>query len=227
MVELAVILSLFAVIAARLMMETVTASAVNAQQITISRLQEIEESLRIYYRVWYHLPCPAPSDTSPLDTAYGTAQGAQGDCVPSGATMFGPVNDVVAGDVPVKDLGLPDEYILDGWGRKFSYVLDERYSMTLESRTYTPAIEVNSYNTVGVLEPIYYPVVLISFGKHGHGAYPSTGSATRISSFTANTDEEENAVMSSAFDEEITRRPFAVNDTASQRFDQLVVPLAF
>lgn len=90
--------------------------------------------------------------------------------------------NIAAGMVPVTTLGLPAEYALDGYGRRFMYVVDNRATektscaaMDLSRLQGNIAIrtteeDVSTYD--------YTPWAIISYGADGQGAYSSSG--TRI-----------------------------------------------
>ncbi len=110
---------------------------------------------------------------------------------------------VAAGVVPTKTLGLPDDYMLDGYGRRIGYMVDIRATdkttcRNMQAKKTSGAIQImdswaniGSYNTDNVMW------ALISYGKNGHGAFPTQGSslANRFDSGATNKDERTNAFI--------------------------------
>lgn len=120
----------------------------------------------------------------------------------SGATTL-TFTSVVAGVVPTRTLGLPDDYMFDGYGRRISYMVDTRATDPTTCRN------MQITNSVGAIQitdsaALAYPYIadnvmwsLISYGKNGHGAFPMQGSsiANRINSGATNDDERLNAFV--------------------------------
>src|ERR1700722_20833244 len=114
----------------------------SAQKVsTENKLDAIETALMAYRKANDRLPCPTDptiTDIPAHSTTYGYETGNPGDCttgyvtpvtytipVPTGAstTRVASSTTVVEGAIPVKTLGLPDEFQFDGWGRKFAYAV--------------------------------------------------------------------------------------------------------
>ncbi len=113
--------------------------------------------------------------------------------------------DNVQGMVPTVTLRLPDDYAIDGWGRRIMYAVDARFTATSAlTSTVIPATDAGYRMTVndesGNAKTYAAAYVLVSFGPNGHGAFPRNGAAlnARISSASANTDEQKNCDCSSA-----------------------------
>jgi hypothetical protein len=112
---------------------------------------------------------------------------------------------VAAGVVPVKSLGLPEEYALDGYGRRIMYIVDKRatraYSTSDVTGGTTPALSIapkscfdlQTQGLVGAIDIFnddsnpandtidtkakdHVMWALVSYGKAGHGAFPASGS---------------------------------------------------
>lgn len=122
----------------------------------------------------------------------------------TGATGDMTFTTVAAGVVPTKTLGLPDDYMFDGYGRRIGYMVDIRATDRTTCRdmqvTKTPgAIQImdNAAATAATDNVMWS---LISYGKNGHGAFPMPGSsiANRINSGATNDDEEVNAFINTA-----------------------------
>jgi hypothetical protein len=111
---------------------------------------------------------------------------------------------VAAGVVPTKSLGLPDDFMFDGYGRRIGYLVDIRATDRTTCRdmwvTKTPgAIQImDSASATTATDNVMWS--LISYGKNGHGAFPMPGSsiANRINSGATNDDEEVNAFINTA-----------------------------
>ncbi|MEK6746560.1 MAG: FG-GAP repeat protein [Pseudomonadota bacterium] len=111
---------------------------------------------------------------------------------------------VVAGVVPTKTLGLPDEYMFDGYGRRIGYIVDIRATdrttcRDLQVTKTSGNIQImDSAASTAATDNVMWS--LISYGKNGHGAFPMPGSsiANRINSGATNDDEEINAFINTA-----------------------------
>ncbi len=121
-----------------------------------------------------------------------------------GAGTFGDVltftSSVVAGGVPTKSLGLPDEYAFDGFGRRITYIVDNRATNVSACNTMERLKQkgnVDVLDASGATSPADNVMwALISHGKDGHGAYTMQGSTFRYSSFSTNGDTMLNAFSS-------------------------------
>lgn len=159
---------------------------------TTTKLSQIEEALQSYVRIHKRLPCPADG-TLPLDN---TLFGIAGTASATGCTGSN-FNDgiVYAGVLPTRTLQLPDGFMVDGWKRRFTYIVDSRFTnnaitnpqcaiqATASCLRNTPAgtISINDSNgSARTTEAIY---VLISHGENGHGAYRQNGTSSRINAY--------------------------------------------
>ncbi len=103
-------------------------------EITNMRLDEIEQAIAIYIALNGRLPCPASLaqiqdnntfGVETLNTSYSPAicnvkAGMRLSTVSGYSTYYGAV--------PVRTLGLPNEYMFDGWGNRIAYAV-QRHSV--------------------------------------------------------------------------------------------------
>jgi len=181
---------------------------------TTNKLDAIETALMAYRLAYFRIPCPSDptlTDVAANSATYGYETGAAGACTdahgvsytvpaPSGSstTNVASGTSVVEGAVPVRTLGLPDEYQFDGWGRKFAYAV------------WTPITATGAYTSYGIApgcgaitvenaghgnRSIVADYALISYGPDGHGGYLKSG--TRFNAGVSNVDEVANAHYSS------------------------------
>ena len=168
-------------------------------------------------RLWHNTASPTLTCTN-YDTGAGTASAE--NYIPSanfiddanngiGQGYWGsgswPYTTTVMGMVPVRTLGLPDDYAIDGWGRRIMYAVD----FTATSPPFTTNISLpdtggpsgwrifildynDNYKTTLAL------YALISYGPNGHGGFPratdrsfifSGGGAPTVSSGLTNDHE--------------------------------------
>ena len=82
--------------------------------------------------------------------------------------------------VPVRSLGLSDDYAFDSWGRKFLFLINKDIF-----QSYNTDILVDDYTTT-----LYY---IISYGKNGYGGYGKGGALLDSSKAS---DYEDNNIIS-------------------------------
>lgn len=130
---------------------------------------------------------------------------------------------IVAGMVPVTTLGLPADYALDGYGERLMYVVDnqatDKLACSVAQKTNAKG-NILIYNTSGgnIIDRTFW--ALISYGKDGHGSYPSTGGSTRLNSSTADADQRINAFVDSNFTTSFSST--LVRKGATSTFDDIV-----
>lgn len=135
--------------------------------------------------------------------------------------------NVAAGMVPVRTLGLPDEYALDGWNRRIMYEIDVTATNTrsCRNRQYggaNGAVQIQSSYSSDTSNTIDYSMwALVSYGKDGHGAYTLQGSSTRNNVYlSSDSDTLNNAAVNSSFVNSFTGK--LVKKTPTSTFDDIV-----
>ncbi len=187
------------------------AGSVNEKSMaTIDRMTRIEEATKAFMAKNGRRPCPADGAQDINAANFGVESPASGTCTGGApAANFGPdagTTNIVAGAVPTKTLALPDEYALDEFGRRYTYVVDKRATEKIACSTLqnyptnngTGGVRINDAS--GVLkENVMW--ALISHGLDGHGAFPAAGStvANRMNVGVADADSLDNASVNAAF----------------------------
>lgn len=131
LVELGVVLMIISVILGGGITLFLEQQRAEYRVVTQERMDVIEKALALFVYTNQRLPCPANANVDITSTDFG-----QEGLVISGLGMsscddgnYGDSGDnVTAGAVPVAALGLPRGYMLDGWNRRFMYVVDSRYA---------------------------------------------------------------------------------------------------
>jgi len=146
--------------------------------------------------------------------------------------------NIAAGAVPVRTLGLSDDFAVDGWGRRFTYAVSVPFTA---SSTFTKAfdaipvsdvkqrIRIVSTGTTNKVTNAAYAI--ISYGKNGHGAYTRNGGTTRFNANSSNTDEQINcdcnnaavAANSVVFTRIVQKLPTENSSSFYDSFDDIVV----
>ena len=199
--EVAVVVVIVALLLAGLMIPLGTQIDVRNQADTQRTMDQIKEAMIGYVVANGRLPCPADGTI-----AAGAANAGTEQC--TGTVVY-------YGVVPWATLGTPET---DAWGRRFSYWVSPVYTdaialntfnTTGQSPTCTPAVNpaqssfalctmgnMTVYNrndashaTVAVGAAL--PLVIVSHGKNGYGAYSKGG--TVLPAPAAGTDEAANA----------------------------------
>lgn len=133
----------------------------------------IEEAIGAYVSINGKLPCPSDGASlrQPVE-AYGYAD-CDATLVPVG-TAFEP--DFHVGVLPVQALNMAQEFAFDGWGRRFTYVVDSR--VTTQSgftSTREGQLQIQDNNLTPNIRSQNAIFILFSHGENGYGAWPKEG----------------------------------------------------
>lgn len=196
---------------------------------TENKMTEIDAALMAFRAAYGRLPCPADAALANTSANHGVEAANAGTCTGGApAATFGPVSGTVAGVVPVRTLGLPDEFMLDGWGRRIGYAVPPTltgsgsFASACLAYSRGPAVTdaAAGSRTAGAA------YLLISHGPNGHGGYLPNG--TRYSDRATNVDELQNcnctsAAAAAAYDNIYVQKD-GTSDAAtpSDRFDDIV-----
>lgn len=167
----------------------------NAKTISdIDKLNTVEEHMRSFMAFNGRRPCPADGQYPDTSKYFGQEAAIAGTC--QGGTPAAPLgpdtgtNNIIAGVIPTRSLGLDTSYAYDSYGRRFTYVVDKRATSTatcdaLEGITgtnFTPTgtggITIDDANGNLVSNVMY---AYIQHGQSGYGAWPGDGSPTTLS----------------------------------------------
>lgn len=137
-------------------------------------------------------------------------------------------NTVVGGMVPTKTLQLPDDYAIDGWGRRIMYAVDVNltaasgFTNVPVADAATNRITVN--DATGAAKDTSAVYLLLSHGKNGHGSYPRSGGTARLANYiSADADELTNchcdgSAVATAFSATFVQKPASIST-----FDDLLL----
>lgn len=200
MLELSIVLLIIALITGLGLAATLGAIEAAKRSATESKMDAIEDALMAFRNKYNRLPCPAQQNLTFANDTFGLEAEPLGNCIggPPTAYEHETSNDTVRGAVPVKVLGLPNEFAYDGWDRQFIYVVDSNATYLDAFDVIKPdefcELEVNDKDGNPMTGNVYHDFGavygLMSAGPNGHGAY--TRSGTRYSSGSTNANEQLN-----------------------------------
>ncbi|MBI1274737.1 prepilin-type N-terminal cleavage/methylation domain-containing protein [bacterium] len=204
LVEMAIVIVIIAAMAG---MALSMGSSQNSQaklKQSYDKMAMVEEAFALFVRMNGRLPCPA-DPRQPRLNAGGAANPNLGleDCTANTQITVAGVPGAFAGAVPTQTLNLSPELMIDGWDRRFTYVVEERFidrinfAANFEGNTLYAAdyLEVDDGITMATgagARSRNAVMVLISHGENGEGAWNKEGTA-RIATTTANAAQLLNA----------------------------------
>lgn len=194
----------------------------NKQSELQTKMDAIQNAMIKFRRQNNRLPCPADATAALSDENFGLEASNPGVCDGDPAANFNDTENTVGGVIPVKSLGLPDDYMFDPWGGRFSYAVDMR--MTAPSAFTTYPVTNTTVGSITVLDVASNSrttnaiAVVISHGNNGHGAYQLSG--LRKSARSTNTDEQMNCycdenATATTFDNTFIMRPHSGSTSSS------------
>lgn len=185
------------------------------QRIRVDKMSELDRKVEAIGAALYRyrlinskLPCPGNSSLARSNANFGLqADGAAGACN-AGASISSNINSsdgavsVFGGSVPVRTLGLSDDFAFDPWGRQFTYYVDKNANDPdnwtgidgTDGLTDTNLLNVQDESGTTLNEDVL--AVVISHGPNGHGAFNVAG--VRYSASITNVSELENCMCSSS-----------------------------
>lgn len=183
-------------------------SARNMQ--TENKMRLIQNAMMDFRIKYNRLPCPSDFLLAKDNDNYGIEAANPGTCTGGAPAANFAANLVAEGAVPVRTLGLPDEYMLDGWGRYIAYQTNIYMTgndafLIVASHERTDVLcggpfVINAGNGArgsspfgGTAGAVY---ALISYGQNGHGAYTVGGQV--MSSGSTNAQEQVNCHCNNA-----------------------------
>lgn len=203
--ELAIVLVIVGVVTGMGLVATMGALEGAKRVATNNRLDAIEKALMNFRMTYDRLPCPAELTLATSNTNYGVQAATPGTCTGGTPTAdaVSTTGDIVQGAVPVKTLGLPNDFMYDAWGRRILYTVMSVYTFPKSFATAHPketcGTNVLASSTSGDVtnsrssNAVY---TLTSFGPNGHGGY--TQGATIVNAGSTNDSEQRNCRCSSS-----------------------------
>lgn len=201
LVELSAIIAIAATLAIGYISWTMPATQNDAIKTlsTYQRMQTLSHAIENFVAVNQKLPCPAnPTLNSQMHQNSNSSTANLYDFDDEALTIddTGIRCPVSIGAIPTRALGLPSDYMFDGWNRKFLYhVAPDLCSNTIcNTRSYKAGITTatGGLTVTGdtVLADNTAAFVLLSYGTNGKGAYLPSGSS--IPSDNVSDDEADN-----------------------------------
>ncbi|MBL0318716.1 MAG: type II secretion system protein [Alphaproteobacteria bacterium] len=207
LVELSIVLSIIAVIAGGAL--TVGAARTKAAKYeqTAKKMEIIEKAVASYLAIRGKVPCPAIGSTAQTVSTFGFESDTASD--PDHCTGVPQDGNAWVGVVPVRTLLLPDEFMFDGWGRRITYAVDDRFvskcalsTSTTCFRTSNPEPTPDTFGDALVVRSTFTDTtnirtnkaifVLVSHGENGHGAWLRTG-GSQLDAGSTDVDEWANS----------------------------------
>ncbi len=184
LIELSVVLGIISVIIGSAAIYGIKKTEAVQVELTAARMNRVADEIGRYLFENGGLPCPADPDQAPTSNTFGTSSCP--DSVISGCGSNCSAN-LRSGAVPFITLGIPDEYMVDAWGRKISYVVDYRFTTTgaafnsaASGDIYVYGVPSTHFPGTSSIRTTTGVMVLLSYGADGHGAWPKGGGASRV-----------------------------------------------
>jgi prepilin-type N-terminal cleavage/methylation domain-containing protein len=196
LIELSIYLLIIAILGGYALTAGTSQRGFAREKQTYDKMQVIESAIAAYVRINGRLPCPAVPTLARTNINLGTE-----NC----AGTIGGANSATVhiGTVPTAALLLSQDFITDGWDRRFIYAVDPAF---ITPRHFLNAVEQggatgSGFITIvdGATAPAFGTAppaatirtdaatyVLMSAGADGAGAYPRDGGVTRVGAAPTN-----------------------------------------
>lgn len=208
LVELSVVLTVIGITLSGALVIATKKTESDKIEETNYKLDKIENAIDAYLVKNGRLPCAANGSYVETNAAFAF-EGFPNESSGSGACSVASFSagNIYSGIVPTKTLQLADEFMLDGWGRRISYVVDARFANNITTNgicnggslsgqkicfKYQPAGGITVKDASGQNRTTQAVYVLFSSGKNGNGAWKRIGSATMLAA-SLDAGELENA----------------------------------
>lgn len=239
LIELSVVLMIIAVLLGGGLASFVAYTKKRGYEATFEQLAYLETVLQQYREAHGRLPCPADIQDVTTDLEFGKEHGTRGVCEDTNEFQYATDNDVVAGALPVRALGIADDLAFDSWGSRIYYSVDRRFTSQAGFVQYGPTTTGKLTVTLGASGSSAAAVyVLLSHGPNRHGAYPRAGGTIRVSGRDPaaarttevywgwemeNCDCDDGTAASVTFDDTFVQSPYILDPAdPNDEFDDIV-----
>jgi prepilin-type N-terminal cleavage/methylation domain-containing protein len=182
LVEMASALVIISVIAGSALSVAVNQDdSIKATQ-TRMKMDAIEKALSSFVKINKRLPCPADGSLALSHASFGLERKAAAVCDDT-SPYYGGAGGIVGGVVPIRSLGLPDEFMMDGWGRRMAYVVngfmarDVTQAVNIINVTGANESHIDIMGADGAVKTTDAAYALISHGVNGYGAWLRNGAS--------------------------------------------------
>lgn len=230
LIELALVLVIIGLIASSSISALTNQMRLAKETQTTAKMDTIEQAIAAYLAVNGRLPCPAHSMLPTTDTNFGLEHctgiaSKNMTTVPADFSQTGFIDQwIILGTIPTRTLQLPDEFMVDGWGNRFTFVITEGFAGWGDGAYGTPEKIYYFGNTStglltvtdseGGLRTDQAAYVFISHGPNGFGAWLHDGNGQRP--ISTDESEAENGSNNEAFNE------FFVQKERTDVFDDVI-----
>jgi type II secretory pathway pseudopilin PulG len=238
LVEMSIILTMFAVLMASLLSDTTQKRTEAAYMTTQNRMEKVADAIESYVRYHGHIPCPASLTTALSSATFGSsvvtcqtpATTVAGTTLINNASGASDQYQMIAGMIPVRELGLREQDAMDAWQRRITYVMIRPTGSYLGYRDYLPTQATdypeirNASNTLlsGSSASRLPAFILVSHGIDGKGGYTKAGA---LFSACGTAYDSENCDYTTANDKLVRISPLVTNvtETAATYYHDVVV----
>jgi type II secretory pathway pseudopilin PulG len=140
----------------------------NTLAVNQQRLNAIQQALTSYQSQKKSLPTPAGYKDPQGTNCFGRITPCPGGV--AGGTF--PVAPIIIGAVPIRDLGLPDSYISNPYGYRYTYAVATLATTPPMNSTLASVINIKDAMTGAISNATY---VVVDHGKDGKGTYTTEG----------------------------------------------------
>ena len=222
LIELSIVITIIAIMVTGILGVEVGNSNIKKAEMTKERMKVIYKALITHVVRNGFLPCPAGITYDKSDVVLGSSVSS---CVAgNGIYQSSSSTNLRWGAIPAITLNLPSEYMMDGWGSKFSYIVDKdstnfhEFSIVAETGEfgYSNSANIVMQEYLGSVREIVTDAVfvIISHGANKFGAVPFNSNLFNPSATDAS--EISNHLVSSNFDQN-----FSINSN-DPSFDDIV-----
>ncbi len=187
LIELSIVIVIISIFAAGTLSYLTNNSNNEKMLITEYRMRELYKTLGRYLLSIGKLPCPASlSKIITVDSDYGSEIGSGSNC--DGAGVYANGSNLVYGMFPTKAIAIASEFAEDGFGNRFTYIVDKRFANTaadFEANGGTITVQnklTDGTTSTAVTDAIF---VIISHGPNKAGAFNSKSSSQNTRSSDA------------------------------------------
>lgn len=226
LLELSLVILIVSILVVGSMSASITTINKSKYKSTKERMDIIYKAFGNYFAINGSLPCPAPINTLDTASTYGASGSGAGDCNSSGEDVFDGGTNLVYGMVPIQDLDLPADMASDGFGTKFTYIVNVNFtdptnSVFIGSDTGNITINeaVSGGTQVITTEAMF---VLISHGENKLGGFNNNSSSQNSTS--SNTSEASNygGTFNTSANTATYDNTFVSNAINSEDFDDII-----